>query len=85
MSFLHRVGRTGRLGQEGRVSSLVTPDDAALARGILAAQALGSPLDPVFSRRRSLRRRRKRMAQRAGEAEQDEGGSIDAESSYGRQ
>ena len=67
--YLHRAGRTGRNGQEGRVISLVAPVEAALAAAIektvqprtsrSATPAPGNPeatFDPIFSRNRSWRK-----------------------------
>ncbi len=77
VSYLHRVGRTGRMGAPGRVSHLLTPVNAHLSHAIATAQAAGQSLEGVFSRKRSLRRKRKKAAAAAAAA--GTGGDSDAE------
>jgi superfamily II DNA/RNA helicase len=60
VSYLHRVGRTGRMGALGRVTHLLTPVNAPLSKAIADAQAMGASLEGVFSRKRSLRRKRRK-------------------------
>ena len=43
--YIHRAGRTGRAGLEGRAVSLVSPDDRELLRGI--QRLLTSPIEHV--------------------------------------
>jgi ATP-dependent RNA helicase RhlE len=43
--YIHRAGRTGRAGVDGRAVSLVSPDDRDLLRGI--QQLLPSPIEHV--------------------------------------
>jgi ATP-dependent RNA helicase RhlE len=43
--YIHRAGRTGRAGMEGRAVSLVSPADADLLRGI--QRLLSSPIQHV--------------------------------------
>ncbi|KAG8461570.1 hypothetical protein KFE25_001174 [Diacronema lutheri] len=66
VSFLHRSGRVGRAGRAGRVTCLYTRDDAELVAQLRAAMDAGAALEPVFSRRRSFRKRIRRA--RDGEA-----------------
>jgi len=71
VSYLHRVGRTGRMGAPGRVTHLLTPVNAHLSQAIAAAQSAGDSLESVFSRKRSLRRKRKKAATAAAAADAD--------------
>lgn len=57
VNWLHRVGRTGRMGKRGLVSNFVGSKDQTLAQLIQAQLAQGKDLHTLFSRRRSLRRR----------------------------
>lgn len=49
-----RVGRTGRAGTEGKVTSLYLPHQAILAEAIRAAMEAGQPVEGAFSRNRSF-------------------------------
>jgi superfamily II DNA/RNA helicase len=66
VAYLHRAGRTAR-GDEatGRVLSFVRPGDAALATTIATAVRAGEHLAPVFSRKRSLNRARRKEQEAA--------------------
>lgn len=59
VDWLHRVGRTGRIGQRGLVTTFVANKDKALTELIQARLAAGKDLHGAFSRRRSLPRRLK--------------------------
>lgn len=52
IEYLHRSGRTARMGAKGRVTSLLTKRDRVLAQAIQTAVAKGLPLDSLSSRKR---------------------------------
>lgn len=54
MFFALKVGRTGRAGKRGRVTSLYMPEQAVLAEAIKAAVQAGQPVEGAFSRNRSF-------------------------------
>jgi ATP-dependent RNA helicase RhlE len=58
--YVHRVGRTGRAGQQGHAVSLVTPAEAALLRQI--QRIAGTPLERVSEAAPALRRGSARSA-----------------------
>jgi superfamily II DNA/RNA helicase len=60
VSFLHRSGRTGRAGRKGRVTCFYGADDRELVGKLLEAMDADEPLEPVFSRKRSFRKRIRR-------------------------
>lgn len=55
-----QVGRTGRAGAAGRVTSLYGPAQAALAEALRAAVEAGEPVEGAFSRKRSFAKKLKR-------------------------
>ncbi|KAK9865803.1 hypothetical protein WJX84_008706 [Apatococcus fuscideae] len=57
VDFLHRVGRSARAGQGGRITSLIMPEKAVLAGAIQAAVEAGQPVEGAFSRNRSFRKK----------------------------
>jgi len=57
VSWLHRAGRTGRMGRQGLVTNFVGVKDRALSDLIKARLHAGKDLHGVFSRKRSLPRR----------------------------
>ncbi|KAJ7286709.1 hypothetical protein O6H91_Y320200 [Diphasiastrum complanatum] len=61
VDFLHRVGRTGRAGNVGRVTSLYTHSDRALVEAVRQAGAFGKPVEGAFSRKRSFRNKLKKQ------------------------
>lgn len=61
VSWLHRVGRTGRIGRTGAVTNFVAEKDKQLADIIRTRLAAGKDLHGAFSRRRSLPRRLKSL------------------------
>jgi len=63
VNFLHRSGRTGRAGRAGRVTCFFNKDDRELVERLREAMDKGAPLEPVFSRNRSFRKRIKRDAE----------------------
>jgi len=60
IDFLHRSGRTGRAGKSGTVTSLVTENDADLAKVIKEMVENNALVDGAFSRNRSFRKKFKR-------------------------
>ncbi|GBF91565.1 DEAD-box ATP-dependent RNA helicase [Raphidocelis subcapitata] len=63
VDFLHRIGRTARADRGGRVTSLVSPEAAALAGAIRAYIEEGRPVEGAFSRNRSFSRKVKRYGE----------------------
>lgn len=61
IDFLHRIGRTGRAGMSGKVTSLITEEDKDLANAIKECmnEADGS-VEGAFSRNRSFRKKIRR-------------------------
>ena len=55
-----QVGRTGRAGNAGRVTSLYFPEQAVLADAIRAAMRAGEPIEGAFSRNRSFSKKVKK-------------------------
>ena len=55
-----QVGRTGRAGNAGRVTSLYFPEQAILAEAIRAAIHAGEPIEGAFSRNRSFSKKVKK-------------------------
>lgn len=75
--WLHRVGRTGRMGRRGLVTNFVSEKDASLADLIRSRLEVGKDLHAAFSRKRSLRKKMK--AARAGGEEAEANGMVAAE------
>ena len=57
VSWIHRAGRCGRLGRNGRVVSFYKKQEEALVDLLKEKVNSGDRLDTLFSRKRSLRRR----------------------------
>lgn len=79
--WLHRVGRTGRIGRTGVVTSFVAQKDKELADLIRTRLVAGKDLHGAFSRRRSLSRRLKSLREEraeGGEGEEQVGYSAEA-------
>ena len=61
VDYIHRIGRTGRLGQKGGVvTNFIRKGDSDLEQRIRAVS--GEPLDKLVSRKRSFRKNIKRSA-----------------------
>jgi len=63
--YVHRIGRTGRAGQQGFSATLVTPDDAKSLKAIeemaeLEISWIGEPMDPEATRSRGRATRGRR-------------------------
>lgn len=52
IEYLHRSGRTARMGAKGKVTSLLTKRDKVLASAVQTAVAKGLPLDSLSARKR---------------------------------
>jgi len=52
IEYLHRSGRTARMGAKGKVTSLLTKRDKVLASAVQTAVAKGLPLDALSARKR---------------------------------
>lgn len=63
--FLHRSGRTGRAGRGGTVTCIFNDEFRELASQLREAIRAGEALEPVFSRRRSFRKRLRREGEGA--------------------
>jgi len=61
VKFLHRIGRTGRMGKPGKVLNFITASDVLMSTLIRDAVVSGQTLDDLFSRRRGLQRRIQRQ------------------------
>ncbi|KXZ56712.1 hypothetical protein GPECTOR_1g641 [Gonium pectorale] len=60
IDFIHRIGRTARAGQGGRVTSLYRNQNQALVEVLRGYIADGVPLEAAFSRARSFSKKLKR-------------------------
>ncbi|GBG69910.1 hypothetical protein CBR_g4737 [Chara braunii] len=63
VDYLHRTGRTARMGAKGRITSLVTRRDQLLAREIEAAVKCGSSMENLTSDKNKLSAMKKREAE----------------------
>ncbi|XP_038892424.1 DEAD-box ATP-dependent RNA helicase 22 [Benincasa hispida] len=61
VDFLHRIGRTGRAGQYGLVTSLYTKANCDLVSAVRRAENLSQPVEAAFSRKRSFRNKLKKQ------------------------
>eukprot|EP00271_Cylindrocystis_brebissonii_P018838 TRINITY_DN547_c1_g1_i1.p1 TRINITY_DN547_c1_g1~~TRINITY_DN547_c1_g1_i1.p1 ORF type:complete len:858 (-),score=105.22 TRINITY_DN547_c1_g1_i1:196-2769(-) len=60
VDYLHRIGRTGRAGQPGRVTNLFAPTSRLLVEAVRTAVEAGDPVEGAFSRKRSFRKKFKK-------------------------
>ncbi|MQM12503.1 hypothetical protein Taro_045425, partial [Colocasia esculenta] len=60
VDFLHRIGRTARAGQSGRITSLYTEANRDLVSAVRQAGRIDEPLEMAFSRKRSFRNKLKK-------------------------
>ncbi|TNV86152.1 hypothetical protein FGO68_gene15481 [Halteria grandinella] len=73
VDYIHRVGRTGRMGQRGGVvTNMVRKGDQELVERIRGLIEEGQPMDKLFSRKRSLRKNIKRQGSQGEEQSEDE-------------
>ena len=65
VEHMHRVGRTARNGKGGAATHLYAAEDGAaeLMEGLEAASRAGDTIDPMFSRKRLLRKKLKRYGE----------------------
>ncbi|XP_023549678.1 DEAD-box ATP-dependent RNA helicase 22 [Cucurbita pepo subsp. pepo] len=61
VDFLHRIGRTGRAGQCGLVTSMYTKANRDLVAAVRRAENLSQPVEAAFSRKRSFRNKLKKQ------------------------
>ncbi|KAL6762891.1 P-loop containing nucleoside triphosphate hydrolase protein [Haematococcus lacustris] len=61
IAFLHRVGRTGRAGKQGKVTTLYREENLPLVEVLKQFIAEGRPLEAAFSRNRSFSKKYSRM------------------------
>lgn len=54
ISFIHRIGRTGRLGKPAKITNFIRPQDEFLFEKINDLIKKNKELEEVFSSRRSL-------------------------------
>jgi len=59
MCWIHRIGRTGRMGKKGFVTNFVAPRDENLVNLIRPGGELCMDIEPAFSRKRSQRKKRR--------------------------
>lgn len=75
IEYLHRSGRTARMGAKGKVTSLLTKRDRVLAQAIQTAVAKGLPLDSLSSRKRDYEQGGKLSGLKNGKLEAARGSS----------
>ena len=63
VEYLHRIGRTARLGASGSVTNLVGEKDEELVRAVRDCEARGVPVEGAFSRKRSFRKKFKKYGE----------------------
>ena len=82
--YVHRIGRTGRAGKEGRSLTLVTPDDVKQLKDIEKHAGRARHLDRRSAQRRGPgRRRRRAVAAAAGVAHRRRSGDREARGAAG--
>jgi superfamily II DNA/RNA helicase len=72
ISFLHRVGRTGRIGKKGLVTLIVREKDEFLYNKIISVIAKNTTLDEIFSKNRSLRKSSQSQSSARSTTDEDE-------------
>jgi len=76
VDYIHRVGRTGRMGQHNGAQCMVTnfirKDDYELEKRIRASQDSNEVLDKLISRKRSFRKNIKRSNKQDGSIESED-------------
>ncbi|XP_065665234.1 uncharacterized protein LOC100215245 isoform X2 [Hydra vulgaris] len=60
IDILHRAGRTARMGKKGKIVNFITSQDKELSTAVQDLLAKNLPFDSLFSRHRSLSRKKHR-------------------------
>jgi len=63
VEYLHRIGRTARLGAKGLVTNLVGEKDEELVRAVRDCENRGVAVEGAFSRKRSFRKKFKKYGE----------------------
>jgi superfamily II DNA/RNA helicase len=65
--YIHRVGRTGRMGQKGYVTNFIRKGDQELVLKLKEHEENREPFDKLLSRKRSFRKNIKKQGSQLSE------------------